>query len=1136
MKTYDSPHKAPKCKVNLTPRLANTALAAHTAHTAHEVGNESSRSSLYSIPSLEWDGRCKSDFGLRSRSLPRYKTSKLFRTQSHSGFINAYMKDPEPMHYHLPRCRSCGATNLSYAFELTKDEKHKKSKYHTSIYFSVDNISQKCSEDAEGNATYVKVQEKFVPVFKVQKKDTEFVESQEFNEDNYIGDIGNSFSSENQTIIEKSDAVDQTVVVSEKNAEMCIKSPAKEIIKDYTEDLVATDLINDVNKTLESIEGEYHSFTDLEDSYESPVKELVEKDIRDYSVPIDFYCDDFKTSDDANKSPLKVKNILEPILEESKSSYGDDSNLSQNEKKEELIQNIVDDVVNTAVLAGQLKLEIATNTVNKVTTESLVAECTKLESYLVNEKGSDVIANDLESSTINTIETAIDVYENALSEQDIDCLYENVFDILSTESDVNIVKRQNSLASTLSSNDRNSFDSTAEFEKYEAVSEVLSAILNRIDVVDLVINVKVPIFNINEDITADGAGETFSIAKLIEDIEQGVCLNETVLTEGSGTDIGLANKVTEGILYYIFDRAMYINHEKQKGSKKSFKRVITVADLEDILFTAKPIWMEAEDHEEIDVEEKHSEEQEFYDIKDFFNANCLTKAPEQNTSIITQQVEDRSTDKVVDCKETDRKIKTIYSVIVSEKTSPKVTQSNRDNDHLEHYENAADEVGTGSNIVCNIDNQGKTNYCNQIEVGQEFVPNHTYAIDKLAIDETISTNNNLNVDTNITEDISVPITNDISRAADIENFLNETFVESSDMNNAFHEYFSQSEDPTMSSHTEELFATPDVDLTTETKENMSLEPVAFTVGNITDASQEDYHSTANDEFRDISDRTEEFASFSAQSPDQNIEEYLSPIKEPSFPNEDVFLPEYRDISHKSAVQVSDSDSSRKRKNALSQSSSPNRKTVKTFELTESPIKRVPKDSPLEKLPRRRVESETASSFSRKANVLAMSQTEHSGGVKYWLSFDEHLKVESEKHIVRTGKSIDDTLPSFISIDIDDDGKSYEKATKNNNKRTSVLMNEYSDNEVSFPSAGSSSIEYASREASDPGLDDSESRSPRQRLLYELHSRPTARLYSSWPPFEETLFYRIISKFRMSESFDPNDLDDPNFDSNSYDAK
>lgn len=1122
MKAYDPPqHKAPKCKVNLTPRLAHTVL---TAHTAHEVGNESSRSSLYSIPSIEWDGRCKSDFGMRSKSLPRYKPNKLFRTQSHSGFINSYMKDPEPMHYHLPRCRSCGATNVSYAFEreLTKREKAKKIKTHNSIYFSVDNIPQKCSEEADSDATYVKVQEKFVPVFKVEKKETEFVESQEFNEDNYIGDIGNSFSSDNQTIIEKTDGIDQTDVLTDKSTQISKKPTVQEHIGVCTADLVAADSLDDVNKTLDSIEGEYHSFTDLEDSYESPVKELVEKDIRDYSVPIDFYCEDFKIRDDAKKSPLKIKNILEPILEESKSSYGDDSNLSQNEKKEELVEGIVGDVVNTAVLASQLKLEIATNAGHKVTTESLVVECSRLESYSVNEEGSDITANDVESFTTNNLLTAIDVYENATSEQDmVDMVYDNVFDILSSgnESDTNTVKRQNSLASILSSTERNSFDSTAEFEKYEVVSEVLSAIINRIDFVDLVVNPKVApnIEIIEQDFVTDDVTETFSIAKIIEDIEQNVCLNETVLTEVSETDISLANKVIESILYYIFDRAMFINHQKEKGSKKTVKRVVTVADFEDILFTAQPIWREAGDYNDfVPVEEEHSEERDFYAIKDFFNAKCLENVADKNTSILRVNIECKSANKVRDSKE----IETIYSAVVSNASSSEIKDS--DEDHIQQEFNSQ-EVKTGNIhfLVNNIENHEKT-HRKEIDVHQEFVPN---AIEKLA-DELISSKI---ANCNITEEF--PITND-----NTEHFLNETYVESSDMNNAFCEDFSQVEDPTISSHTEDNFATLDIDLTAELKENISLEPESIIKENISNISQEEFHSSANDEFKDISDRTEEFASFSTQSNVTNIEEYLSPIKEFPSPNDEpAFSPKYRDISQKNLAEVGERhDPSRKRKHmsvkeAQSRSSSPNRKTTKKFELTESPIKSG-----------NRKMSDMDSPFMRKANVLAMSQTEHSGGVKYWLSFDEHLPVDHDKHVVvRSAKSIDDTLPSFISIDIDENIESksnefYEIETKQSTKRTSVLMNEYTEKEVNIPAPSASSIEYDL--VDDPDLVQSDPNVPQKRLLYELHSRPTQRKYSSWPPFEDTLFYRIISKFRMSESFDPNDLEDPNFDSSSYDTK
>ncbi|XP_063898854.1 uncharacterized protein LOC135119106 [Helicoverpa armigera] len=1136
VKQYDSPKQVPKCKTNLTARLGHT----------HEAGNESSRSSLYSIPSIEWDGRCKSDFGLRSRSLPRNRTARLFRTQSHSGFINSYMKDPEPTHYHVPRCRSCGASNVSYAFELSKEEKGKKAKNHPSIYYSVDNIPQKCSEEVARDPTYVKVQEKFVPVFKVEKKDVEFVESQEFNEDNYIGDIGNSFSSENQTVIEKSDANDQTVQICEKNAQISTKSTIKDDKETLTRDLEEDDGIEDVNKTLESMEGEYHSFTDLEDSYESPVKELVEKDIRDYSVPIDFYCEDFKAKEEVKKSPLKVKNTLEPILEESKSSYGDDSNTSQNDKKEEVVENIVGDVVNIAVLASQLKQEISTIAAQKVTPEALVAECvSRQESYLVNEEGSDITANDVESFTTNVVQTAVDIYENEASEQDmLDSVYDNVFEILSNEneSEVNEVKRQNSLASTLSSTERISMDSTAEFEKYEVVSEILSGILSRIEFVEIVLKVKTPKVELLEHFnTDDDIQETFSIAKMIADIEQSACLNETVLTEVSDTDIGQTNKIIEGIIYYIFDRAMFINNQKLKSNKKTVKKVITVADFEDILFTAKPIWMDSEDYEEIPLEEKQSVEKDFYAIKDFFNAKCLQSATEQKIKKIKE--------KRCDC---EKAAKVDDDVVVNSHEKSCQCDDHVD-DNSEHNEQVHDKPQENGDvlddenqvyfdpIVNNIEViEEKTDYCKQVAIYHEYKQNLTYILDKPTFSDLDTTNFNLEpqVDNNIT-------TNDASKTADIE--LNETFVETSDMNNAFHEDFSQSEDATISSQTEECFVTPDVDLTSELKENISLETDTYVIETVIDTSQEEYHSTVNDEFKDISDRTEEFASFSVQSSANNIEEYLSPIRDPSL-EDTIFSPEYRDISlitNNVKEDTKKKESSRKRKHvkeAQSRSSSPNRKTTKQFELNESPIKSESKATPLKNLAKRRAYSDIASPFMKKTHVLAMSQTEHSGGVKYWLSFDENLPVVETEKVARNVKSIDDTLPSFISIDIDEDSmegnpkKFFDKATSMNTKRSSVLLHEYNENDISFPSPSTSNIEFARERVreivADPELerDDTDKDLPQKKLLYELHSRPSKRLYSSWPPFEDTLFYRIISKFRMSESFDPNDLEDPNFDS------
>ncbi|XP_050559361.1 uncharacterized protein LOC118278690 isoform X5 [Spodoptera frugiperda] len=1099
VKTYDSPRRGARCKVSLTNRLG---------HPTHEVGNESSRSSLYSIPSIEWDGRCRSESGFRTRSLPRNRANKLFRTQSHSGFINAYMKDPEPVHYHVPRCRSCGATNVSYAFELNKEAR--KSRNHGSLYFSVDNLPQKCADETDKEPQFVKVQEKLIPISKVEKKDVEFVESQEFNEDNYIGDIGNSFSSENQTVIEKSDGKEDVVVANDNKVQIDMQISVREQ-DEFTKDMEDNDdeLAEDINKTLESIEGEYHSFTDLEDSYESPVKELVEKDIRDYSVPIDFYCEDYKTTAD-KKSPMKPKNVLEPILEESKSSYGDDSNISQTDKND-AIATLLAEVVDTAMTASQLKLEITSNAPNKVTTEALVAECvSRQECYIVNEEDSDVATNDVDSYTTNTVQTAIDLYE---TEQDIiDSVYDNVFEILSTEneSDAIEIKRQNSLASTLSSNDRVSFDTTAEFEKYELVADIITTIINRIDIVDVVLQVEVePNVSIVHEIFADDINESFSIAKIIEDMEQNIPFNETVLTEASDADLGFAHKVVEGILYYIFNRAMFVNVEKHKG-KKIVKRVITVADFEDILFTAKPIWVDSEVCDDVPVEEESSEEKDFNAIKDFFNAKCLTSNNEQVKDI----------DVEMEAKHTDSDKDINFNVVDNKAESP-----------VQEYihEDVVEEqvISCINTIVNDIDaSEDNTNDCKDVVLYQDCKPNLTYIIN-----EPMALDTNINLD-DAQIDITANTTN-VSKMADNETVLNETFIETSDMNNAFHEDFSHSEDPTISSHTEEIFATPDVDLTSEIKGNLSLETDTYIieVDKTNDTSHEEYYSSVNDEFKDISSQAEEFASFIAKST-TDTEIYLSPVRDSS--NEDAYCPEYRDIS---ITKANDStDSSRKRKyipskDAISRSSSPNRKTTKRFELTESPIKDYPPH--VTQCP----PTDMPSPFAKTANVLAMSQTEHSGGVKYWLSFDENPKVEAEKPSIRSKKSMDDTLPSFISLDIDENAQNktefFKKNSNTKTKRSSVLLNEFHEPEVAFPSPSTSNIEFEAHERVRELVNETEIENedvePQKKLLYELHSRPSKRPYSSWPPFEDTLFYRIISKFRMSESFDPNDVEDPNFD-------
>lgn len=419
------------------------------------------------------------------------------------------MKDPEPFHYHLPKCKSCGATNASYAWEFDKDKKRRKV---CSIYFSVDNLPKKCSEECK---KIVKVEEKAVPVYKVPKLDTEFVESQEFNEDNYL-DV-NSFSSENQTVIEqptfdtaldlqKDDSNFTFDTVHENTPESSLRSGEFEIqkiididheaidVKGCPQEIFRAECVKITNEQLNQLsstaeEGEYQSFSDDFEVgiYESPIKELVGKDIRDYSVPIDFYCEDYVRKEGVRsprKSPSQrePKIVLEPILEESKGSY-DDSGLSCDisEVKDIIMQENETKCIDTKV----------TNTKCEVSSE----------------RPSEV------KTSCNSVQTAVNVYTEAkttcVSQEMFKSIYENIFEILSHDAikklndpcvggtlneqrvstdsvsegaskDVKFM-RKSSIESAISSICTKSFDSTTEFERIEEISDVVTNILDRID-------------------------------------------------------------------------------------------------------------------------------------------------------------------------------------------------------------------------------------------------------------------------------------------------------------------------------------------------------------------------------------------------------------------------------------------------------------------------------------------------------------------------------------------------------------------------------------------------------------------------------------------------------------------------------
>ncbi|CAH2241643.1 jg3046 [Pararge aegeria aegeria] len=954
--------KHPKCKVSLKSRLVN---ASNNAVAIFNSNIGSSRSSLYSIPSIDSD-RCKFDYPSRTRSLPRAKSrdtaNKLYRTRSHSGFINSYIKDPEPAHYHLPRCNSCGSIVGSYS----RDKIDCKSKGY-SLYLSVGNIPDRCRDEIEYNVEVVKVKKDFVSVFKIATE--EFVESQEFNEDNYLGYIGNSLSS-NQTVIER-DKNEGTV--EDGNAtvtSLCKDDDAicKELIDEQLDKHGSDDVhraipvntdnsFEDLNITIDSIEGEYHSFTDDMDFeeivYESPVKDLVEKDIRDYSVPIDFYCEDYGKKDlSPKKSPVKKlavkQNILEPILEESKSSYDDSGDYSKLQSKEDLV--------------------------------------VENDKYMKN----DVCRNRLSSLRVTTSEKCT------------------------------------------------SFDSITEFEKNEVIADVISSIFNKIE---LHISEETVVFerhftenmNCQLDISTEEEQEieneqiefeTFSITQMVENLRYKS--NETVLSETNESDLSITQTVVSAIVHYIFDTAFYWCANKEKCYKrKQHKKVITVVDYEDIVFTTLPEWL---GFDERIIEDENE-----------FNSNA-------------------EVEHCCNLNETSDGVSRKKEVIVSSTRSEELTKFNKKD--------------------------------KKIEV----------------------TFNNSNKEISIVNEPSNTSKNDRQFDIITFNYENNTDTSNSDINESF--------------YSNEL---------TENEQD---------IARIEETSSFSYHDMCNElEEFNKTDISEQFDNNSAEIAADIIcslieksfkfNEEDSEVKTNSFNDTFIFNTAFveKDVCY-------------------GRSSSPERSHFD--ECSESPIKHVDHSFIGDDLSVLYQKDETilGSPFVKKANVLSMSQTVHSGGVKYWLSFDDSIDIGQVDKPRRKSKCSDNLLPSFLVVDFDDklespnlvkefDGQ-FMVDTKVK-RRSGVLFNDENIEKHSNNTFVTESSDYNTCESTGDSKIENSSFHERltfdskqeicdtERLIFDSRVVTKKRLYSSWPPFEHTIFYKIISKFRLTDSFDLSDLDKARFE-------
>ncbi|XP_073963898.1 uncharacterized protein [Choristoneura fumiferana] len=1063
-----------------------------------EQGNLSSRSSLYSIPSIEWDGRCKSEYAYRTQSLPRNrnKTTNLFRTRSYSGFANSYIKDPEPNHFHVPKCRSCGSSTNSYVWELTKEKKSQKAH---SVYFSVDNIHQECNKDEIRDV--VKIKENIVPVFKVAEIQDEFVESQEFTEDNYLTDL-NSFSSENQTVIENDD---NDVTVTEANVVDDSRVDQNNDADLYKAEIVHVQEENSDDND-DTNEGEYHSFSDemgFEEAYESPVKDLVEKDIRDYSVPINFYCEDYKKKESPKKSPKKIIEvvkqnlILEPILEESKSSYDDSSsfNNDKNSKRESGIVDLSEDNVDT-------NCEVS-NTCNikcNQDTEDLEHQIIET-TYVDGKRGID---KDIRHENhINTEDTTCDELTaqvvTALQNEKSALEDENVLNDTSTdnkdfESAEHVFKipepisrrdstkesnhdeykeRHSNEYSIASSTELLSFDSTAEFEKYEVITDLLTMILNSIDIKAgtdyfennnyFVKESNVPEFectqapNVSEADVSDLANniteENFSITQIIQNIEGTTNFNDTVLTEISDID-SQSYKVAEAIIYFIFNKACFLGANKHKVKTRNIKKVVTIVDNEDILGTAMNLWHDVDNsNKQINNEEKDNNEQiqENNGNEDLFN---ITETGQRNENInVNFECSDKNEETANFGYEM---INELLDNVLFLKNDPQSSEIKITNDvkintnetlALKGYDNVSGN-STDENCESSIQKGACTEtdtienlfqYLNE-EIEQKESEDNEKICNRFDDGFLFDDNNiQLNVGTQIDVNISV---------IELETEIN---------NNVMYE------------NVDEKCINDEFNNSMETDTDNALNETVLDPQYIPDTMKSENSNET----------------FVVMSEESSNETYIVTNMNTAFVQEDYF----------------------------SRSSSPHREKS-TFEAcTESPINH---QSELYE----KEDSILGSPFVKKANVIAMSQTEHRGGVKYWLSFDDSLTETRPYKAVR--RYTDNTVPSFLTIDLDN-----EFHERDHFKRTGLLLDEYE--KVNESNVGLEESFVSAKGVSDTfDTCDSEENEPKKMLLYDsrpvLHTQVNKRLYSSWPPFEDTLFYKIISKFRMSESFDPSEYE------------
>lgn len=289
----------PNCKVSLNSRFKTVVDTKNKTESSSHVYD--SKSSLHSVVSLDWDAKDRNDYVFKTRSLPRRtkvssEKSKLYRTHSHSGFVNAFIKDPNPKHFHLPKSKSCGAINNNLLWELSRECTQQFSSNNSDI----NNIPE---DGLQNSVKLVNVCLKVVE--SKQNFQMTFIDSQEYIEDSYI-------STDTTTV--STDETDNDKV----ECNSIVKLDEADAICEKHEPIFSKDFCSDIDFSESTMHFEEIDF-EL-GYYKSPVKDLIDKDIRNYIVPIQLY-DDNSASDivSPKQSPRKVTEFFKPmtvILEE----------------------------------------------------------------------------------------------------------------------------------------------------------------------------------------------------------------------------------------------------------------------------------------------------------------------------------------------------------------------------------------------------------------------------------------------------------------------------------------------------------------------------------------------------------------------------------------------------------------------------------------------------------------------------------------------------------------------------------------------------------------------------------------------------------------------------------------------------